>query len=150
MFIFDELTLCSQQHIKFKTELNAVEVLIRLNIYIVIHYINLLWKRESCGLLPHLCAWYVAASSLFSGNDIKCPSTNNSLATGHFSFFFHHCSILHCISLAAETMHLDLHTLINTSFPAGKGQHQLTFPSYHSASTSNNNIASQQEPITPQ
>lgn len=27
------------------------------------------------------------------------------------------------------------------AFPAGKGQHQLTFPSYHSASVSNNNLA---------
>lgn len=47
-------------------------------------------------------------------------------------------------------MHIDLHLLINMAFPAGKGQHQLAFPLYHSVSASNNDITSQYELIMPQ
>lgn len=106
--------------------------------HIRVHYMSPhLYRTKQCSI----SVW------LSFQNCIKYHS-NNRLAAGQFSFIFHHYSILHCISLAAETMHLDLHTLINMAFPAGKGQHQLTFPSYHSASASNNNIASQQELIT--
>lgn len=81
-------------------------------------------------------------------NDRKYPGTNTRLASGHFSFSLHHSSILHCILRAAGTIHLDLHTLINMAFAAGKGQHQLTFPSYQSACASNNNSPWQQDFIT--
>ena len=100
-------------------------------------------------MLLHLYCSY-SIGFFFSNSPKEIPSKHTKLAAGHFPLCFHHCSILHCISPAAETMHLDLHTLINMPFPAGKGQYQLTFPSYRSASASNNNTASQRELITPQ
>lgn len=97
-----------------------------------------------------ICIAQTSVGTLFSKWHKIFQHKQPAIAAGHFSFFFQHCSILHCISQTAETMHLDLHTLINIAFPAGKGQHQLTFPSCLSACASNNNIASQQELIMPQ
>lgn len=76
--------------------------------------------------------------------DIKYSSTNNRLAAGQYSFLLHHCSVLHCISLAAETMHFGFTYAHKYGLCS-----RLTFPSYHCASASNNNVGSRRELIAP-
>lgn len=66
----------------------------------------------------HVCIC-ISQSSFFADH-MKYSSANNGLAVSQFSCFSHHCSILYCISLVAEMMHIDLHMLINMAF-----RHQL-------------------------
>lgn len=96
-----------------KTELCAVEAIITLN-YTLLHHAykgkqkqqrNLLWKgklRPICvhDMSPHVYNHKIVLDA--SQNDIKYSSTNNKLAASHFSLFFHHRSILHCVSQEAE------------------------------------------------